>query len=46
MDISRARELIDYNPTTSLLDGLKDTWQWFINNQNEYLNKKNYFKDE
>lgn len=46
MDISLARKLIDYNPTTSLLDGLKETWHWFINHQNEYLNKKNYFKDK
>ena len=45
MDISLARELIDYNPTTSLLDGSKETWNWFINHQNEYLKKKNYFKE-
>lgn len=43
MDISLARKLIDYNPTTSLLDGLKQTWQWFVENQDEYLEKKNYF---
>ncbi len=43
MDISLAKELIDYNPTTSLADGLKQAWQWFVNNQYEYLNKKNYF---
>jgi GDP-L-fucose synthase len=46
MDISLARKLIDYNPTTSLLDGLKHTWNWFLNHQDEYLNKKNYFKEE
>jgi GDP-L-fucose synthase len=45
MDISLARELIGYNPTTSLLDGLKETWNWYINNQDEYLKKKNYFKN-
>lgn len=45
MDISLAREVIDYNPTTSLAEGLKETWQWYINNQDEYLNKKNYFKE-
>ncbi len=45
MDISLAKELIDYNPTTSLTDGLKQTWDWYINNQDEYLNKKNYFKE-
>lgn len=46
MDISLARKLIHYNPTTSLLDGLKETWDWFIKNQDEYLKKKNYFKEE
>jgi GDP-L-fucose synthase len=46
MDISLARELIDYNPTTSLLDGLKETWSWFVENQDEYLKKQNYFKEE
>ena len=45
MDISLAKKLIDYNPTTSLLDGLEQTWQWFVNNQDEYRNKKNYFTE-
>ncbi len=44
MDISLARKLIHYNPTTTLLDGLKETWNWFVKNQDEYLNKMNYFK--
>jgi GDP-L-fucose synthase len=43
MDISIARELIHYNPTTSLLDGLKKTWEWYIENQDEYKKKQNYF---
>ena len=46
MDISRARDWIDYNPTTSLLDGLKETWDWFQDNKDEYLKRKNYFKEE
>ena len=46
MDISLAREVIHYNPTTSLLDGLKKTWEWFLKNQDEYLKKKNYFAEE
>jgi GDP-L-fucose synthase len=46
MDIALARELIDYNPTTTLLEGLKATWSWFIEHQDEYLLKKNYFKEE
>ncbi len=45
MDISLARKLIHYQPTTSLLDGLKETWQWFCNNHDEYLRRKNYFKE-
>ena len=45
MDISRAREMIHYNPTTSLADGLQETWKWFINNTDEYLRKQNYFKE-
>jgi GDP-L-fucose synthase len=45
MDISLARELIDYNPTTSLLEGLKETWQWFLNNSDEYTRRKNYFAE-
>ena len=46
MDISRAREWIEYNPTTTLLDGLKETWAWFQKNQEEYLNRKNYFAED
>lgn len=45
MDISRAQEWIGYRPTTSLAEGLKATWNWFIANQDEYLRKQNYFKD-
>jgi len=45
MDITLARKLIHYNPTTSLVDGLKQTWEWYVKNQDEYLKKVNYFKD-
>ncbi len=45
MDITRARKTIGYNPETTLIDGLKQTWDWYIINQNEYLRKKNYFKE-
>jgi len=44
MDISLARKMLGYNPTTSLLEGLQQTWEWFLNNQEEHLSKKNYFK--
>ena len=43
MDITRSRDWIDYNPTTSLLDGLKETWNWFQDHKDEYLKRKNYF---
>ncbi len=45
MDISRAQEWIDYHPTTTLREGLETTWNWFLTHQDEYLKKKNYFKD-
>jgi GDP-L-fucose synthase len=45
MDIALARELIDYNPSTSLLDGLKETWAWFQSNRDEYRKKKNYWTE-
>lgn len=45
MDISLAREVIGYNPSTSLRDGLKETWDWFMQNRDEYLKRKNYFAE-
>lgn len=45
MDISLAREMISYDPLTSLLDGLKETWAWFLNSKDEYLKRKNYFAE-
>ena len=46
MDISRAKEWLGYSPKTSLREGLEKTWNWFIENENEYLLKKNYFVDK
>ena len=46
MDISLAQKMIHYNPTTSLREGLEETWNWFIGHQDEYLQKKNYFAEE
>ena len=45
MDISLARKLIHYNPTTTLLDGLKETWNWYTQNQNECIRRKDYFRE-
>jgi GDP-L-fucose synthase len=44
MNINRAREWVGYEPRTSLLEGLRETWNWFQKNDDEYLLKKNYFK--
>ena len=46
MDISRAREWIGYDPRTSLRDGLKATWDWYLANRTEYLKRQNYFAEE
>lgn len=46
MDISLARSLIGYNPSTPLLEGLKQTWEWFRSNRDEYFKKQNYFVEE
>jgi GDP-L-fucose synthase len=45
MDVSLARGAIDYNPSTDLETGLRETWEWFNKNSNEYLNRKNYFRE-
>ena len=45
MDIERARSWINYEPQTNLREGLEITWKWFLDNKDEYLKKKNYFKD-
>jgi GDP-L-fucose synthase len=44
MDISRAQAEIGYKPSTSLRDGLRETWTWFLSHQDEHLRKKNYFR--
>lgn len=43
MDISLAKKMIHYNPTTTLQDGLKKTWEWFIKHPDEHSRKMNYF---
>lgn len=42
MDISLARKTIHYNPTTSLKDGLQQTWDWYCAHSSEY--KHDYFQ--
>lgn len=46
MNIDLARKLINYNPTTSLEEGLKNTWNWYKNNTEEFLLRKNYFTED
>lgn len=45
MDISRAREWLGYEPRTTLREGLERTWNWFIENEDEFLKRKNYFSE-
>jgi len=45
MDTKRAKDWIGFESSTPLIDGLKKTWTWFMANQEEYLNRKNYWKD-
>lgn len=45
MDITLAKELIHFEPKTSLREGLEATWKWFLANRDEYLQRKNYFKE-
>ncbi|MGE5295516.1 MAG: NAD-dependent epimerase/dehydratase family protein [Solirubrobacterales bacterium] len=45
MDISLARQMIGYDPRTSLEEGLRQTWEWFLAHEDEYLSRKNYFAE-
>ena len=46
MDITLARKLIDYQPSTTLVEGLKETWEWYLQHRDEYQLKKDYFQDD
>ena len=39
-DISKANNLLDYNPEINIREGLKITWEWFRKNQ-EFINQRN-----
>ena len=43
MDLSLAKKIIYYEPSTELREGLKKTWEWFIKHPNEHIKKINYF---
>ena len=44
MDITRAHDWLGYAPSTSLRQGLQQTWAWFQENRQEFLQRHNYFK--
>ncbi|MDA9639774.1 NAD(P)-dependent oxidoreductase [SAR116 cluster bacterium] len=46
MDISLARGMIGYNPSTTLKSGLEETWHWYLKNKTEFEQKQNYFNEK
>ena len=40
-----ARQSLGYEPRATLAQGLRETWEWYTQNQAEHLRKHNYFKD-
>ncbi|MEC8841751.1 MAG: hypothetical protein VX432_09175, partial [Candidatus Poribacteria bacterium] len=43
MDMSRAKEWINFEASTTLEKGLKETWDWFLTYKDEFRLRKNYF---
>ncbi|KKM20317.1 hypothetical protein LCGC14_1646720 [marine sediment metagenome] len=43
LSIELAKKLIGYEPQTSLIVGLVETWEWYSLNREEYKLRKNYF---
>ncbi|MEW6272301.1 MAG: NAD-dependent epimerase/dehydratase family protein [Thermodesulfobacteriota bacterium] len=43
MAIERARDTLGWQPRTSLEDGLRETWDWFVAHEREFEHKQNYF---
>lgn len=46
MDITKAKDMFGFVPETELRDGLRLTWEWFVQNSEEHKNKLNYFLEE
>lgn len=46
MDVSKAKDCLGFVPTTDLLKGLKNTWDWFVSHPDEFRRKMNYFHSE
>jgi len=45
LDITKAQKLLGYEPSTTLRQGLEETWKWFLANTNEHVLKQNYFRE-
>jgi GDP-L-fucose synthase len=45
MDISAARERLGYEPATSLVEGLRATWEWYLGHRGEHEQKVDYFRE-
>lgn len=43
MDISLAAARLGYQPQVSLRQGLQQTWDWYLENHDEYHKRQNYF---
>jgi GDP-L-fucose synthase len=43
MNIDNAKKIIGYDPKVSLLEGLKKTWSWYLENKEENQLRHNYF---
>ncbi len=46
LDISLAQEHLGYEPSTSLEQGLRMTWEWFNQHPQEYTHKQCYFEGQ
>ncbi|CAO3362861.1 hypothetical protein [Azospirillum melinis] len=46
MDIGLARQRLGYDPSTTLEQGLRETWEWYLSNTDEHKKKVNYFLDD
>ncbi len=44
MNMDHAIKTSGFKPAVSIYEGLKDTYTWFIENDTEFLKRKNYFK--
>jgi len=46
MDIDVAKKCYDYEPSTTLRDGLQQTWNWYTVNRDELIERHNYFSED